>query len=256
MKDKIIIAGYGLNGGYSCVELSMAKRFILNQHNNGRKITVLLKLENVSVENHTIAIGPEKEIKVVEHLFSALYGLGIFNIKIDIYGNEIPFFDGSSQDFVKHLIAYMPGEDDKILKPDRKIFVQEGKSYICYEPGDNELVIDMELTHSFIKKQHIAFSITRENYIKEIAPARTFVFTDESDPRLKNLPPYGIGITKKGIHSNEPLRFPDEPVRHKMLDLLGDLYFLQKRLSGTIKACNTFHKLNLEFLGQVLRSKL
>ncbi len=252
MQNKIIIAGKGLNGGYARVEISPAEKFIFHQHNNGKKNVVSLKPDNIFVENHTIVIGPKKEIKVVEHFFSALYGLNIFNVKIDLFGNELPFFDGSSLDFVKSLIEYRLNKDIKTVKLDREIFVQEGESFIHYEPLDKGLFIDMELTHPFIQKQHIGLNINQENYIKKIAPARTFVFTDESDPRLKDLPPYGIGITEKGIYCNEPLRFPDEPVRHKILDLLGDLYFLQKRLSGKIKACNTFHRLNLKFLARIL----
>lgn len=252
MQNKVIIMGNGLNGSYNRVEITPAKKFILNQYNNGKKDMVSLKLNNVFVENHTIVIGPEKETKVVEHLFSALYGLSIFNVKIDLFGKELPFFDGSSQDFVKLLIPYKLDRNIETIKLNREIFIKDKASYIHYEPCSKGLFIEMELTHPFIKKQHIALTINRENYIKEIAPARTFVFTDETDPRIKNLPPYGIGITKNGIFSNEPLRFPDEPVRHKILDFLGDLYVLQKKLAGRVKAYNTSHILNLKFVRRLM----
>ncbi|MEO0190127.1 MAG: UDP-3-O-acyl-N-acetylglucosamine deacetylase, partial [candidate division WOR-3 bacterium] len=193
-----------------------------------------------------ISVG--KKVKVVEHLFSALYGLNIFNIGIEIYGGELPFFDGSSMDFVRILKNFPVKENSEFLKINRTCFVRERNSFIFFEPNGNELCIDMELNHPYIGKQKISIKITKENYIKEIAPARTFVFTDESDLRLKNLPPYGIGITRKKIYSAEPLRFPDEPVRHKILDLLGDIYILRKKLVGKIIARNTSHRLNLQFV--------
>jgi UDP-3-O-acyl-N-acetylglucosamine deacetylase len=114
----------------------------------------------------------------------------------------------------------------------------------------------MELFHPFISKQNISLEIDEKSYVSEIAPSRTFVFTDESDPRLKDLPPYGIGITKNNIYSSEPLRYKDEPVRHKILDLLGDLYVLKKKLFGKITGRNTSHILNLEFARELTKTAL
>lgn len=248
MNRKLIFDGICLNGGRSKLTISRAKTFAITVHNNRSSLSIPLILRNLSVKGHTITIRGRKEIRVVEHLFSALYGLNIFNIKIDLYGDELPFFDGSSKNFVEKLADWeVKGAD--FLVVDKKISVRKDDSYILFEPCNNyELFIDMELSHPFIKKQSIRLAITKDNYIKEIAPARTFVFTDESDPRIKNLPPYGIGITSKGTYSAEPLRFSDEPVRHKILDLLGDLYVLKKRLVGKIKAKNTSHNLNLSFV--------
>ncbi|UCD05315.1 MAG: UDP-3-O-acyl-N-acetylglucosamine deacetylase, partial [candidate division WOR-3 bacterium] len=99
---------------------------------------------------------------------------------------------------------------------------------------------------------NVVLSVDRANYLREIAPARTFVFTDDNDHRLRKLPPYGMGITGNRVYSASPLRFPDEPVRHKLLDLLGDLYVLKGRLSGRINATNTSHRLNIEFASELL----
>jgi UDP-3-O-acyl-N-acetylglucosamine deacetylase len=110
----------------------------------------------------------------------------------------------------------------------------------------------MVLSHAYIGSQRIVCTLSPQFYTKEIAPARTFVFTNEDDPRLKNLPPYGIGITKNGIRAVTPLRFPDEPVRHKLLDLLGDLYVLKRNLYGRITGRNTSHRINLEFVRRLI----
>ncbi|MEO0185613.1 MAG: UDP-3-O-acyl-N-acetylglucosamine deacetylase [candidate division WOR-3 bacterium] len=252
MNKKVFLEGICLNGGFSRLEISPARKVIFKSHKNEAQLRIPLNIEDCSVENHTITIGRKQKIRVVEHLFSALYGLYIFNIEINVRGNEIPFFDGSSHDFVKVLSDFAGKNDLELLNTQKRISVQSGDSFITYEPLSNsELFIDMELNHPYIGSQRIALKITPENYVKQIASARTFVFTDESDPRLKNLPPYGIGITAKGIYSAKPLRFHDEPVRHKILDLLGDIYILQKKIAGKITARNTSHYLNLRFVREL-----
>ncbi|MEO0161508.1 MAG: UDP-3-O-acyl-N-acetylglucosamine deacetylase [candidate division WOR-3 bacterium] len=240
------IEGMGLFGGRSRLEFSSGRRLKINMWNDNSYVSIPLSLENIQVENHTLVMG--KNLMVVEHLLSALNGLGIFNIQIDVFGKEVPFFDGSSQEFVK-ILAHYPESPPPRLKVNTKILVKGENSYILYEPMDGDvLFVEMELEHPYIGTQKLALTINRENYIKEIAPARTFVFTTESDPRLKKLPPYGIGITAQGIYAHEPLRFDDEPVRHKILDFLGDLYVLKRKLTGRIKAKNTSHALNLQFV--------
>lgn len=248
---RIIIKGNCLDNSLGKIEISPAKELILYFFENNKSVREIpLKLTNLSVENHTITIG--HKLKVVEHLFSALYGLDIFKVKIDFYSNGVPIFDGSSYKFVEMLSQFSADDNIDFCRIDKKICIQYKNSFISYEPTNgNELFIDMELEHPYIGRQNLSLILNRETYINEIAPARTFIFTDDADLRLKNLPPYGIGITQNGIYSNEPLRFPDEPLRHKILDLLGDLFFLQKKLCGKIKARNTYHQLNLEFGRQI-----
>jgi UDP-3-O-[3-hydroxymyristoyl] N-acetylglucosamine deacetylase len=110
----------------------------------------------------------------------------------------------------------------------------------------------MELSHPYITTQKIVISINKKKYINEIAPARTFVFTNEDDSRLQNLPSYGIGVTKNRFYCATPLRFTNELVRHKILDLLGDLYVLQKKIEGKIIARNTSHCLNFAFVKKLM----
>lgn len=252
MEKKRILQGVSLSGKICRLAILPDQRFSINFHKDGFSCELPLNLKNINVENHTITLG--KKVKVVEHLFSALYGLNVFHVKIDIYSEELPFFDGSSIKFVKILKDLPIERNTEMLKINKKIIVQEGNSFILLEPtNDNFFLIDMMLKHPYIGEQRLNLAVTEENYIKEIAPARTFVFTNETDPRLKNLPPYGIGITARKIYSIEPLRFPDEPVRHKILDLLGDLFLLRKGLVGKITARNTYHRLNLKFIRAIAK---
>ncbi len=194
-----------------------------------------------------MSIGRVRPLRVVEHLFSALYGLGLFCVRIDVRGQEVPFFDGSSREFGSAM-AGMENTGPAAVTVSEQIEVADGDSYIRYVPSDDgDLVTDMSLVHPHIGVQRVVLRIDRQTYMEEIMPARTFVFTGEDDPRLRDLPRYGIGITARKSYSAEPLRFCDEPVRHKVLDLLGDLYVLGMPIAGRISGQNTSHRLNLMF---------
>lgn len=247
------LEGLCLSGAHGRVEVVSTNQFGIFLHLDSEKpIRIRHEIENIRIKDHFVTIGQQYRLHVVEHLFSALYGMRLFNVRIDVYGDEVPFFDGSSLKFLGSLEAL----DEEISAPHislrQTITVKEDTGFIYFWPlkGD-ELIVDMELKHSHIGAQRVAVSLSPETYKKEIAPARTFVFTDENDPRLRNLPPYGIGITGKKVYSATPLRFTNEPVRHKLLDLLGDLYVLRRPLSGKIVAQNTSHHLNLRFVKEV-----
>lgn len=249
----VTISGICLSGNRSRVIISKNDTFSLYVQEDSRApIRVPLNIQNVLVENHLVSLGACPKVEVVEHLFSALYGLNLFDVRIDVFGNEFPFFDGSSGPFVDMLRTVDANSSYNVLALDRKIFISEQNSFIRYEPSRKEqLFVDMELSHPYIKTQKIVLEITKENYIHEIAPARTFVFTDENDPRLKDLPPYGIGVTQNRMYSATPLRFPNELVRHKVLDLLGDIYIIRKKLVGNITCKNTSHRLNQKFIREL-----
>jgi UDP-3-O-[3-hydroxymyristoyl] N-acetylglucosamine deacetylase len=247
--NAIRLQGSCLGGGESRVEIRNDDRFALFQHNGaGAGLEIDYSIENIRVADHTVSVGRQQKVRVVEHLFSALYALNKFNVRIDLYGDEVPFFDGSSHEFA---IALRGLADDSLpgVRLERHVAVQEGGSSIVYSPLEvDEMHVDMTLKHDYIGEQRIDLMIDAAEYTRGIAAARTFIFTDEDDPRLLKIPAYGIGITGKNTYSASPLRFMDEPVRHKILDLLGDLYVLKRPIYGTIRGVNTFHRLNLEFV--------
>lgn len=247
------LEGTCLSGSSSRLEISAAPTFMLAVcSDSGSPVRIPVRPEEITVCDHLVSLGRNPRVAVVEHLFSALYGLGVRSVNVTVYGNEIPFFDGSSLAFTEVLMDIDDPTAPETAVVPRLIRVERDGSYIQYQPGDDaNLLIDMELSHPYIQNQRIRLAVTRENYLHEIAPARTFVFTSEDDPRLRNIPPYGIGITDTAVYSAEPLRFPDEPVRHKVLDLLGDLFVTQREVKGIIHARNTSHALNLEFVSKL-----
>jgi len=252
---KVEISGGCLNRGSSLVKVRSSDKFLLFVHKYSHPpINIPLDIDNIIVENHLVSLSHPVRVDVIEHLFSALYGLELFNVKVDIFGKELPFFDGSCKEYVENLKILTTDIKPESCRAREKILVSHNTSFLLYEPTvQDSLIIDMELFHPYVNKQKMNLEIDKQSYIDEIAPSRTFAFTDESDPRLKDLPPYGIGITKNNIHSREPLRYDNELVRHKILDLLGDLYVLKKKLFGKITGRNTSHLLNLEFTKELLR---
>ncbi|MBE0433688.1 UDP-3-O-acyl-N-acetylglucosamine deacetylase [candidate division WOR-3 bacterium] len=252
--NAIELQGTGLSGRTSRVAISESERFGLYQHGDSRPpMEITYNIDNVRVDDHSVTVGGA--VHVVEHLFSALYGLDLFRVRIDVHGSEVPFFDGSSRHFGRALAGFNSQQSPGISLP-CPIEVADGHGSIRYVPdGLDELVIDMSLVHPYTGHQSVSIRLTPETYREEIMEARTFVFTDEDDPRLRDLPPYGIGITCKGIYSSSPLRFPDEPVRHKVLDLLGDLYVLGGGLRGKVVAENTSHRLNSIFIRKLKSAK-
>lgn len=252
--NAVELEGPGLSGQMGHVVISEAGQFGLYHHiEPQRPREIAYDIESVVIEGHSVVVGGA--IHVVEHLFSALYGLGLFNVRIDVRGREIPFFDGSSGHFGRAL-ARFERPPSITVSLSRPVEVADGHGCIRYVPdGADGLTIEMALLHPFIGAQSLIVGLTPETYQSEIMDARTFVFTNEDDPRLRDLPVYGFGITKQGVYSSSPLRFADEPVRHKVLDLLGDLYLLKGSLRGRIVAKNTSHRLNREFVRKLIKEK-
>jgi UDP-3-O-acyl-N-acetylglucosamine deacetylase len=252
----VTIAGTALSGFAARLDLTRSKRLRINLANDGRRPRpVALKVKNIRVENHLVNLGYSHPVRVVEHLFSALYGMDFFTVQIDLFRNELPFFDGSSLAFAYALTKLGSPPAAPRKHPVRSLRVRYGRSFLEYRPEPaGRLVVDMTLRHAFIGTQRYKLAITPDAYKKEIAPARTFIFTDEHDPRLRLLPPYGFALTRRGYFSSAPPRFSDEAVRHKILDLLGDLYVLGSRLCGTITGFNTSHILNYKLVHKILGS--
>lgn len=194
----------------------------------------------------------------IEHIMSALHAYGISNLLIKCNG-EVPVMDGSAREFCTLFeevgVIDQPGEWYS-MKLDRELRVERGSEFIQYEPGD-DFVIDYTLRYPEpIGEQRCTFTVGDiEAYKREIAPARTFGFVKDIGYLQKQGLALGgrfdnfLLIGENGV-INDALRFPDEPVRHKVLDLIGDIYLLGRSISGKITACMTGHSENIAILKQ------
>lgn len=201
------------------------------------------------------------QIHTVEHLLSALYSMEIDNIIIEIEGSECPGMDGSAKPFVdlfrKAGIKILNSERD-VFTVKEPIYVSSNGTHIIALPSDEFRISYMlDYPGTILNSQYASYTISPENYEKEIAPARTFCMREEVDS-LKKL---GLGKGsdykntlvidgKKGVIDNK-FRFSDEPVRHKISDLIGDLALFGNYVSAHIIGIKSGHSINTKLIKKI-----
>ena len=219
-------------------------------------------VETLSGSNRMVSLGKNGiGVKSVEHVMAALAGLGIDNIEIEINGNEVPAGDGSSLLFTQLL----KGTGIKTLEEPKNIFclqeelkVSNGDASILALPYDKGLSLSyiLDFNGSFLNRQCFEIEMTENNFSTEIAPARTFGLSTIIEEYRKR--GWGKGVTdENSLILNEDgtitkplsmtpanLRFPDECIRHKILDIIGDLYLTNLTLHARIVATKSGHYLN------------
>jgi UDP-3-O-acyl N-acetylglucosamine deacetylase len=201
-----------------------------------------------------------QEIRTVEHLLSALHARGVTNLLIKVHG-EIPVLDGSALEFCKILDEVGVEEQDRPRRDlviDRTYRVGEGEKSLTLEPHDGFAVSYLLRYPPPVGEQYFEFSLSSyEAYRSEIAPARTFGFLKD----VKMLNELGLGsggrldnfiLVGEDEVVNTELRFPDEFVRHKILDIIGDLYLLGFSVRGKVTAKLTGHRDNIAILRQIV----
>ena len=197
------------------------------------------------------------EIQTVEHLVASFWGLGIDNAYVEISGSEVPGLDGSAAPFVRLLRTAGAVEQDaprKYFALREPIVVEQNGSTLAIYPDQGfKISYTLSYPHPVLRTQFASFDPSQQVFDDLIAPARTFCLYEEAEAlRAKGL---GLGATyentlvvgDKGVIQNT-LRFEDEFVRHKMLDLLGDLYLLGSHLRAHVIAVKSGHALNMRLL--------
>lgn len=217
----------------------------------------LMKADALSVgatENNTALGSGNEVVHTVEHLMSALYGLGIDNVYCEIDGPEIPIMDGSSASFVfllKEAGAQNLNSSKKFLVVTDTVRVEKDGKWATIEPHSN-LVIDSTIVfaHPVIKTQKKVFEFSCENYLSEISRARTFGMLRDVDMlKRKGLVKGGsldnaIVLDDYKVMNSEGLRFQDEFVRHKILDTIGDISLLGYEIAGKITTYKSGHNIH------------
>lgn len=206
------------------------------------------------------------EVFTVEHVLAALGGLGIDNLIIEIDGSEAPNADGSALPFVEVLQKAGIREQEaekRVFRIESPMGVREGDMSLMALPEDDALWISYVLQYDWpgIGTQYVAVELDEEAFCKEVAPARTFSPEEE----VKELQELGLGkgasydtaliVKKTGEVEDNKLRFPDEFVRHKVLDLIGDLFLLGAQIRGRIVAMRSGHALNAKLVA-AMREKM
>ncbi|MBZ4683605.1 MAG: UDP-3-O-[3-hydroxymyristoyl] N-acetylglucosamine deacetylase [Fusobacteriaceae bacterium] len=204
-------------------------------------------------------------IYTIEHFLSSLYVLGITDIIVEVDGNELPIIDGSSRKFIELIKENIKEYDEEIeeLVIKKPVFVTHGDKHVIGLPYDGyKITYSVNYNHSYLKSQLLEIEVNEENYINEISGARTFCFDYEIEYlKANNLALGGsldnaIVIKKDGILNPGGLRYQDEFVRHKILDLIGDLKVLNRPIKGHIVAVKAGHAINIDFARELVKNFL
>jgi UDP-3-O-[3-hydroxymyristoyl] N-acetylglucosamine deacetylase len=209
-------------------------------------------------------MGDGAKVHTVEHLMSALGGLGVDNVYIDLDAAEVPIMDGSASPFV--LLIQQAGIVEqaaakRFLRVTRRVEVKDGDKWARLDPYDGyKLSFSIEFKHPVIERstQSVEVDFARTSYLKEIARARTFGFMHEVESLRESGLALGGGLDNAVVLDEyrvlnaDGLRFTDEFIRHKLLDAIGDLYLLGKPLLAAFAAHKSGHALNNRLLRALL----
>lgn len=204
-------------------------------------------------------------LSTVEHLLAALRGCGIDNAYIEVDNLEIPIMDGSSEAFADMIeragVVEQPLAKQALLIRE-KITAAAGNRSISIEPAAvYEIDCTIDFLHPLIGKQHRTVTLNNGSFSRDIASARTFGFIEEVEAlRRANLIRGGsldnaIVLTKDGMLNETSLRFSDEFVRHKILDIVGDLALLGMTILGRVTAVRSGHMLHAALMSSLLKNR-
>lgn len=203
----------------------------------------------------------EASVRTVEHLLAALVGLGIDNVVVELNQSEVPIMDGSAASFV--YLVHEAGvralkASRRFLKVVRPVALSKGNKRIAVYPSDHfKVTYSISFDHPLLRHQSRTQRVTEESFVEEIAPARTFGFLKEVEQlRQKGLALGGslenaIVLGETGVLNNT-LRFEDEFVRHKILDVIGDLALVGHPIIGHVVAHRGGHALHAGFAVKIL----
>lgn len=262
---KTSINGIGLHSGdFVSITLKPAKAnsgiiFI----KNGVKIPAHINYAKGFEFSTTIENQGEK-VQTIEHIMASLYLLGIDNLIIEINGDEVPILDGSASEFINLIkkVGIKTLNEEKVYAIlEKDIYVEDKDKFIEAFVSDEPIfTFEAKYNNQIIGNKRFTFNQFKDNY-NLVSPARTYCFYEEVE-FLKSL-----GLAKGGSLENavvfkeetvlnpEGLRFDNEPVRHKLLDLIGDLYLLGYPLIGNIHSFKGGHALNAKFVRKLIEEK-
>jgi UDP-3-O-[3-hydroxymyristoyl] N-acetylglucosamine deacetylase len=269
LKNNISISGIGLHTG---VEVNLTLK---PAPENTGYIFVRTDLDNfeipASVEyiSHcsyaTTLLRKGVVLSTCEHLLSALRGYGVDNCFIELDNIEIPILDGSSENFIELIEKTGIVEQNsprRFLKVLEKVEFEQDDRKMSIEPSDKfEIECFIDFPHPFINQQTYHFQLNNGSFGREIASARTFGFTNEIEMlRKANLAQGGsldnaIVLTNDGMLNETPLRFTDEFVRHKILDIIGDVALIGMPVLGKIKAEKSGHAVHASLMSKLLKTE-
>lgn len=265
------LEGIGLHSGATiCLTLSPAEHgegIVFERKDlEGSPTITLADVQADALPLRTALKRGAAEVHTIEHLLAALAGVGVTDIRLGLTGPEVPGMDGSAMPFVIAMheagIVELPGDGIEPIVVGEAIELHEGAATMTAQPFAEGFKVTYTLDYPGepLAQGTRELVVTEQTFLREIASARTFCMKKEAE----QLRAAGFG---KGANTRNTLvldgakvvdnafRFPDEPVRHKILDLVGDLYLLGRPVRGHIVAQRSGHKMNRAMAGRLAARK-
>ena len=272
LKNSIKATGVGLHSGEK-IYLSLNPApidtgIVFRRTDLSPVVDIPAKTQNVSCTTLSTTLqSGNATVDTVEHLLSALAGLSVDNVIIELSAREVPIMDGSSSLFVFLIQSAGLVEQNatkKFIKIKKTIKVEDGDKFAQFAPYDGfKISFGIDFEHPVIKtkKQTLEMNFSSTAYVKEISRARTFGFVSDFEAlRTKNLAlgasvKNAIAVDHDQVLNEDGLRDDEEFVKHKILDAIGDLYLLGFGLIGHFEGYKSGHSLNNELLKKLLSNK-
>ncbi len=257
LRREISLSGIGIHTGQRvnlCLKPSGEGEIVFRRKDLDG-LEVRLDPKKIEARNSTCFSSKSCTIQTLEHLLATLYAFGLSSLIIELDGGEVPILDGSALPFVRAIQAAglnpLP-EKTRVIKVLKQASVGVKEGWVTFEPDEDfRISCTIVYDHPLIQKQELSLALNLNTFIREIAPARTFGFLkDVAGLRAQGLARGGsldnaLVLDEKGLMAGT-LRYPDEFVRHKILDLVGDLSLLGAPLRAHVKAHKAGHRIHLQ----------
>jgi UDP-3-O-[3-hydroxymyristoyl] N-acetylglucosamine deacetylase len=257
IRREVAISGTGIHSGRKV-------RMVLKPSRRGEIIFRRLDLDHLELRvdpqqaetgNCTSLVSGSSRVRTVEHLLAVLFVLGIDSLDIELDAEELPIMDGSAGPLARAILAagIQPLKEKRTaIRIVRPWTITENNASISFRPDGNfSISYTIEFSHPSIGRQALSLTLSRWTFLSEIAPARTFGFLGDARKLRRRGLALGASMENTVVLDaakivSDPLRFPDEFVRHKILDLTGDLALLGHPLLGRFEAERAGHDLHLK----------
>lgn len=272
LRNPIRATGVGLHTGHKVYMTlkpgPMDSGILFRRVDLDQPVEIYARAENVGETTlSTTLVQDGVRISTVEHLMSAIAGLGIDNVIVELSSDEVPIMDGSAGPFVFLIQSAGIQEQDapkKFIRIRQPVLVQDGDKWARFDPYDGfKVSFGIDFDHPIFEagKQVAAVDFSTTSFVKEVSRARTFGFMRDieylrsRDLALGGSMDNAVVLDDYRVLNSEGLRYDDEFVRHKILDAIGDLYLLGHSLIGSFTGYKSGHALNNKLLRTLLKEQ-
>lgn len=263
IERQVSLTGVGIHSGKTVTLTLMpsSRGIIVFRRSDLNNLEMAVDPRIAEARNCTSLVSGQCRIRTIEHLMAVLFVLGIDSLDVALDGEEVPIMDGSAAPLARAVIdaGVRPLGGAKkairILKP--LVFQAEEASLRVSPDGDFRIGYEIDYAHPAIGRQTLTLRLSRRVFLEQIAPARTFGFMKDVAAMQKQGLALGGSLENAVVLDDEkvitgPLRYPDEFVRHKILDLIGDLAMLGHPPLGWFQAGRAGHRLHLEAVRSII----